>query len=121
MLALLTALTVATAPPPCCERPAAFDVVAAAAVPNETAHRIGHFISPAIGTASAYGFALHFGAGRSQARWIAVGLSVAAIIAKELYDERVESGAYSAGDIAVGLAGTASGIVLAEFVLWPAR
>ena len=79
---------------------------------------VGHFIAPAILTPTFYSTALLLGAERKQARWIAAGLSVALVIAKEVYDERV-AGRFGVEEAAIGVAGTAAGLWIAERIEWP--
>ena len=124
MLTLIAILTIAGASPseppptatPCCTRSQTFS---AATESVETGHRVGHVIAPAIMTTSFYGGALYFGADRKQARIASVALSLAVIIAKELYDHSTEARAFSTLDVALGVGGTAIGLVAAEKIEWP--
>lgn len=120
MLPLLTAFALAASagPPVCCERAAAF---VATKTNIESAHHIGHVISPMILTASFYGTALYLGASRKEARWIAVGLSLAVVVGKELYDYQTAARGFSKQDVALGTASTAVGLWLAESIKWGSR
>lgn len=119
MLSIVTALVLATSagPPPCCLRSTTF--VLQESSRTSTSHRIGHVVSPAILTTSFYGAALYFGADKKQARLIATGLSVAAILLKEVYDHNSAARSFSSGDIGLGILGTAGGLYLAEAITWP--
>jgi hypothetical protein len=103
------------APLPCCERPQTI----AARISSESSHRIGHVVSPAIMTTAVYGGALYFGADARQARIVSAAVSLAAIIAKELYDHSTEARAFSTLDVALGMGGTAIGVLAAEVIEWP--
>lgn len=124
MLILFAALVVGTATPAasvsanpvCCVRPQPI-VVETSAI--ETRNRIGHVITPAVMTTAFYGGALYFGATRKQARIVAVALSLAAILGKELYDYSTEARAFSTLDIALGIGSTAIGLAAAEAIPWP--
>lgn len=63
--------------------------------------------------------ALYFGAEKKRARLIAIGLSVSAILAKELYDYSTEARSFSGLDIGLGVVGTAVGVYVAEKIEWP--
>ena len=102
--------------PDCCLRPQS---IIADTPPPETAHRIGHVVTPAVVTTTFYGTALYFGASRNQARIVAIAASLVAIVGKELYDHSTEARAFSKLDIALGLAGTAAGLAAAEAIEWP--
>lgn len=117
MIPVLLAIVIAASPDstPCCVRANTFATSASAG----TGHRVGHVISPMILTASFFGTALYFGANRKQARWIAVGLSLGAVLAKEVYDYRSEARAFGAQDVAIGAAATAAGLWLGESIPWP--
>jgi hypothetical protein len=110
-----SATATTTATPPCCLRPTTFAAVSS----TETSHRIGHVIAPAILTSSFYGFATYAGAKPRDARLIAIGLSAVAILVKEVYDYNTEARRFSGSDIALGAAGTAIGMVIAEKITWP--
>lgn len=116
MLHLVTALILAATPSVCCERPST--PFALNATTTETSHKVGHVITPAVLTASVYGTAMYLGANRKQARWIAVGLSLAFIVGKELHDYRSEARAFSPQDVVLGAAGTAAGLWFAESIKW---
>lgn len=119
MLSIVTAMVLATAagPPSCCLRSTTF--VMQESTRTTTSHRIGHVVSPAILTTSFYGAALYFGADKKQARLIAVGLSVAAIFMKEVYDRNSAARSFSSADVGLGILGTAAGLYLAEVITWP--
>ena len=113
---LLLALLSATSPADtCCARPTT--AFAAEDQSKEAKDQIGHFISPAVMTTSFYGTAMYFGAERKQARWIAAALGVVAVIAKEVYDERV-AGRFGLEEAGIGIAGTAVGVYLGEKITW---
>lgn len=122
MVNLIVALALATSAPPipanpsCCLRPQA---MVAEETTTETSHRIGHVVSPAVMTAAFYGGALYLGADKKRARIVAVALSLATIIGKELYDYNSEAKAFSTLDIAFGVGGTAIGLWAAEAITWP--
>ena len=115
-LVLVTAASPVPAAPPCCLRPQA---IVAEEAGNEASHRVGHVVSPAVMTTAFYGGATYFGADRKQARLVAVALSLAAIIGKELYDYSTEARAFSTLDIALGVGGTAVGLWVAQAIEWP--
>lgn len=115
-LVLVTAAPPVSAEPPCCLRPQA---MVAEGTANETSQRIGHVISPAVMTTAFYGGAMYLGADKKQARIVAVVLSFAAIIGKELYDYSTEARAFSTLDVALGVGGTAVGLWVAEAIEWP--
>lgn len=116
VLVLVTAAPPVPAAPPCCLRPQAIVAQAAA---NETSQRMGHLISPAVMTTAFYGGAMYLGANEKQARLVAVALSLAAIIGKELYDYNTEARAFSTLDVALGVGGTAVGLWVAAAIEWP--
>ena len=114
---LLIALLGATSPvEPCCARPAPAFAVADDAS-KELKDQIGHFISPMVATTSVYGTARYFGAERNQARWIAGGIGIVLVVAKEVYDESV-AGRFGLEETAIGFAGTAAGVYLGEKIKW---
>ena len=117
MLSIMTALLIATAPPPapCCRQASRF----ADDTNVETSHRVGHFVSTTVLTTTFYGAARYAGADRAHARIIAVALSMTAVLAKELYDYHTAAHAFSAQDVLVGAAGTATGLVIAATIHWP--
>lgn len=111
------AALLSAAPAPCCYEPPRFAVQVQADDAKEARDNIGHFVSPAIVTASVYGTAVYFGASRKQARWISVGTSVLLIVAKELYDDSV-AGRFGVEETLIGLGGTAAGLMVAEKLEW---
>ena len=115
---LLLLAWLASAPPAsaCCAAPA--QVFTAPDQTSEMIDRVGHVISPMVLTTSFYGAALYLGADNKTARWVAVGLSVATIVAKELYDQRL-AGRFGYEEAAIGLGGTALGLLIAERIEWP--
>ena len=115
---LLAAALAASTGAGCCPPQPAAAVFAAPNRSKEMIERVGHFVSPMILTPSFYGAALYLGAEPKQARWIAAGLSVALVIAKEVYDERV-AGRFGVEEAFIGLAGTAAGVWLADEIEWP--
>jgi hypothetical protein len=108
---LWLAVLLSTSSATCCYDSPRFAVQASSA--EETRDNIGHFVAPALVTASVYGTAVYLGASRKQARWIAVGTSVLLIVGKEVYDESV-AGRFGVEETLIGLGGTAAGLVLAE-------
>lgn len=84
---------------------------------KEAKDLVGHFVSPMVLTTSFYGTAMYFGAERKRARWIAAGLSIVLIVGKEVYDEKV-AGRFGLEETAIGVAGTAGGLYVAEKITW---
>ncbi len=111
--------TSSAAAPDCC-LPAAPRFALQVDASKEARDNVLHFIGPGLITVSSYGTARYFGATRKQARWIAVGTSVVLVVAKELYDESV-AGRFGLEEVAIGLGGTAAGLVVAEKLDWPER
>jgi hypothetical protein len=115
---LLLVLLLGTHPtaPACCA-PAAARFTVQASDAKETRDNIAHFMVPAALTTGSYGLALELGASREQARWIAVGTSLLVMVAKEIYDHSV-AGRFGLEEVAIGVGGTAGGLLLAEKVIW---
>jgi hypothetical protein len=84
---------------------------------KEVRDNIAHFVVPAAVSTASFGLALELGASRKEARWIAAGTSVLLIVAKEIYDEAVAS-RFGLEEVAIGVGGTAAGLLLAEQLIW---
>jgi hypothetical protein len=82
-------------------------------------HDIGHFTSLMILTPSTALWLKEFGVSRKDARWVTVGVALAAIVLKESYDLRVAN-SFSARDLAVGGTGAVVGFAIATRI-WPAQ
>jgi hypothetical protein len=80
-------------------------------------HDVGHVATLAVITPAIYGFSLETGSSRRQARLIAAGTAVAAMVLKEWHDHRAV-GNFSGRDIAFGVLGTGAGFYIAERINW---
>jgi hypothetical protein len=80
-------------------------------------HDFGHVASLAVLTPAIYGFSMEAANSRRQARVIAAGTAVAAMVLKEWHDHRAV-GNFSARDIAFGVVGTGAGFYIAERISW---
>lgn len=80
-------------------------------------HDVGHVVSLAVITPAIYGFSMEASHSRRQARLIAAGTAVAAMVLKEWHDHRAV-GNFSGRDIAFGVLGTGAGFYIAERINW---
>ena len=80
-------------------------------------HDVGHVASLAIITPAMYGFFIEANNNRRQARLVAAGTAVAAMVLKEWHDHRAV-GNFSGRDIAFGVLGTGAGFYIAERINW---
>ena len=80
-------------------------------------HDVGHVASLAVITPAIYGFSMEAGSSRWQARPIAAGTAMAAMVLKEWHDHRAV-GNFSGRDIAFGVLGTGAGFYIAERINW---
>ncbi len=120
-LVLVFCTAIAGASPPTVEAcPARNALLFRTNAPPNWPHDVGHVLSLTVLTPAVYGFSLEAGSSRWQARLMAAGTAVAAMVLKEWYDHRAV-GNFSGRDIAFGVVGTGAGFYVAERINWSPR